>query len=159
MNIRNQRNAGCQEDFVVRNISKIDIVAPIATVWRALTEADFVKLWQYGSELHTSWVVGSEIRFRTLWQEKVFEQWGTVLEFRPPLLLRYSLFAPRDSLEDKAENYFTMIYQLEQQSGFVSLEIIQQDNRAGAVQEEPQAEENPVLAALKKLAESMDPGQ
>ncbi len=140
---------------MVRNISKIDIVAPIAAVWRALTAADCVKLWQYGSELHTSWVVGTEIRFRTLWQDKVFEQWGTVLEFRPPHLLRYSLFAPGPNLEDKAENYFTMIYQLEQQPDFVSLAIIQQDDRAGAVQETPQTEENPVLAELKKVAEAM----
>ena len=32
--------------------------------------------------------------------------------------------------------------------------MIQEDNRPGAVQEKPEGEENPVLAALKSLAES-----
>lgn len=33
------------------------------------------------------------------------------------------------------------------------IRIIQQDNRPGAVQEEPQGDENPILQALKALIE------
>ena len=85
----------------------------------------------------------------------MFEQWGTVLEFCPCERLRYSLFAPRPGVEDKPENYFEMQYVLTERPGVTVLEIIQVDARPGAVQEAPQDEtSNPVLAAVKALAES-----
>jgi hypothetical protein len=64
------------------------------------------------------------------------------------------LFAPRPGLEDKPENYFIMKYILTEEDGQTKLEIIQEDNRPNAVQEEPQGEKNPVLQSLKKIAET-----
>lgn len=135
------------------NISRISINATLQKVWDTLTKPEFVKLWQYGSDLQTNWEVGSPIRFVTKWEDKVFEQWGTVLEFSPTSKLRYSLFAPRPDLEDKPENYFEMIYSLTNNNGQTKLEIIQEDNRPNAVQEDEQGEENPVLKMLKQIAE------
>jgi uncharacterized protein YndB with AHSA1/START domain len=135
------------------NISRIMISANSQRVWDILTKPEFVKLWQYGSELQTSWKVGDKIKFATKWEEKIFEQWGTVLEFTPTSKLRYSLFAPRPDLEDKPENYFEMIYTLTADNGQTKLEIIQEDNRPNAVQEDEQGEENHVLKLLKEIAE------
>lgn len=136
------------------NISKITIQATPEKVWQALTTVEYVKQWQYGSVLHTSWEVGTPIKFVTEWEGKTFEQWGTVLEFKPNLKLRYSLFAPRPNVEDKPENYFEMIYLLTPDNGTTKLEIIQEDNRLQAVQEDVQGEENPVLKMLKEAAEA-----
>lgn len=136
------------------NISTIKINASKQKVWDTITQAKLIKLWQYGSDLLTSWEIGSDIKFRTEWEDKVFEQWGKVLEFKPNEIVKYSLFAPRPDLEDKPENYFIMSYVLTEESGQVKLEIIQEDNRPNAVQEEPQGEENPVLKSLKELAET-----
>ncbi|HMF71474.1 MAG TPA: SRPBCC domain-containing protein, partial [Flavitalea sp.] len=97
---------------------------------------------------------GDEIRFRAEWKNQVFEQWGKVLEVVPFQKIRYSLFAPRPGLEDKPENYFEMSYVLSEDNGHVRLDIIQEDNRPGAIQEEPQGEENAVLKTLKSLVES-----
>ncbi len=136
------------------NISTIMINAPKQKVWDTVTRPELVKLWQYGSDLITTWEVGSDIKFRTEWQDKVFEQWGKVLEFRPTELVKYSLFAPSPDLEDKPENYFIMSYVLTEEGKQTKLEIIQEDNRPNGVQEEPQGEENPVLKVLKELAET-----
>ena len=136
------------------NISTIKINASRQKVWDTITKAELVKLWQFGSDLQTSWEIGSDIKFRTVWEDKVFEQWGKVLEVRPTEIVKYSLFAPRPGLEDKPENYFIMSYVLTEESGQTKLEIIQEDNRPNAVQEEPQGEENPVLKLLKQLAET-----
>ncbi len=68
-------------------------------------------------------------------------------------MIKYSLFAPRPGLEDQPENYFIMSYILTPESGKTKLQIIQEDNRPNAVQEEPQGEENPVLTSLKMIAE------
>ena len=135
------------------NISTLTINASKQKIWDILTKPEFVKLWQYGSKLETNWVIGSEIKFVTEWEGKVFEQWGKVLEFKPLENLSYTLFAPRPDLEDKPENYFKMIYKLSGNEQ-TKLEIIQENNRPNAVQEEPQGEENPVLKILKQLAET-----
>ncbi|MBP6432207.1 MAG: SRPBCC domain-containing protein [Ferruginibacter sp.] len=139
---------------MAKNISTIKINASTQKVWDIITKPEFVKLWQYGSNLLTTWEVGSDIKFRTEWEDKVFEQWGKVLEVRPNEIVKYSLFAPRPGLEDKPENYFIMSYVLTDDNGQTKLEIIQEDNRPNAVQEEPQGEENPVLMLLKQLAET-----
>ena len=136
------------------NISKIKINATVQKVWKTVTEPEMVKLWQFGSDLITTWKVGSEIKFVTEWEGQIFEQWGKILEIRQNELLKYSLFAPRPDLEDKPENYFVMSYILTEENGNTKLEIIQEDNRPNAVQEEQQGEENPILKSLKDLAET-----
>jgi uncharacterized protein YndB with AHSA1/START domain len=136
------------------NISTLKINATRQKVWDTLTKPEFVKLWQYGSELLTSWEVGSDIKFSTAWEGKVFEQWGKVLEVNATESLKYSLFAPRPNLEDKPENYFLMSYVLTDENGQTKLEIIQEDNRPHATQEAPQGEENPILKLLKQIAET-----
>ncbi len=136
------------------NISIIKINASTKKVWDTITKPELIKLWQYGSDLLTTWEIGSDIKFTTKWQDKIFEQWGKVLEILPNELVKYSLFAPRPDLEDKPENYFIMSYVLTDENGQTKLEIIQEDNRPNAVQEEPQGEENPMLMSLKQLAET-----
>jgi hypothetical protein len=46
-----------------------------------------------------------------------------------------------------------MNYVLTAENGQTKLEIIQEDNRPNAVQEEPQGEENPILQSLKHSVE------
>jgi len=100
--------------------------------------------------------VGSPIRFRAEWDGQVFEQWGTVLEFDAPRRLQYSLFAPRPGLVDRPENYFTLTYTLRDEDGATTLLITQDDPRPGSDEAQSDAdEENPVLGALKQLAESL----
>ena len=136
------------------NISKLEINASSNKVWNALTNPEMVKKWQYGSILSTDWQIGSEIRFKSEWEGKTFEQWGKVLEVIPNEKLRYTLFAPRPDLEDKPENYFEMEYRLTEDGTKTLLEIIQEDNRPGAKQEEVKGEENPFLKSLKDIIET-----
>lgn len=138
---------------MVKNVSKITINAQAKKVWEALTLPEIVKQWQYGSLLITNWKIGSEIRFRSEWNNQIFEQWGKVVAFNPYKSLTYTLFAPRPDLEDKPENYFVMKYVLTENTNSTTLEIIQEDGRPGAVQEQPQGEENQILAMLKKCVE------
>ncbi|HEX8546887.1 MAG TPA: SRPBCC domain-containing protein [Cytophagaceae bacterium] len=81
------------------NISTIVINASAQRVWDILTKPELVKLWQYGSELQTTWAAGSAIRFKTEWESKIFEQWGTVLDIIPNESIKYSLFAPSQGLK------------------------------------------------------------
>jgi hypothetical protein len=33
-----------------------------------------LKYKTFGSELKTTWIVGDDIRFKTVWEDKIFEQ-------------------------------------------------------------------------------------
>jgi len=65
------------------NLSTLHLNAPIEKVWLALTQPEQVKRWQFGSDLITTWEIGSPIEFSTEWQGQVFKQWGKVLEINP----------------------------------------------------------------------------
>ena len=76
------------------------------------------------------------IKFRTNWEDKFMNR------------------GVGSGLEDKSENYFIMNYVLTAINGQTKLEIIQEDNRPNAVQEESQGEENPILKSLKDMVET-----
>ncbi|MBZ4043789.1 SRPBCC domain-containing protein [Flavobacterium hibisci] len=139
---------------MIRSKSTILIDTEKEKVWNALTKPELVKQWQYGSDLITDWKVGSEIRFRNVWENNIFEQWGKIIEVVPNKLIKYSLFFPRPNLEDKKENYFIMSYIISDFEHKIKLEIIKEDNRPDAVVEKESPEENPILQKLKEIAET-----
>jgi uncharacterized protein YndB with AHSA1/START domain len=134
--------------------STVQILAPARKVWLALTSPDLVKQWQYGSDLLTTWEVGTPIVFRNEWNGQVFEQRGTVLEFSPESRLKYSLFFPRPDLQDIPENYFFMTYELAESDGITSLVVRQEDPRPSPPDESSGGDDGPdVLSDLKALVE------
>ena len=138
--------------------SKVKIIAPTRKVWLALTVPDLVKQWQYGSDLLTTWKVGTPIIFRNEWNGQVFEQKGNVLEFLPESRLKYSLFFPRPDVEDVPEHYFFMTYALTESEGVTSLLVRQEDPRPSQPDESPAGDEGPdVLSSLKELVEMKMP--
>jgi uncharacterized protein YndB with AHSA1/START domain len=134
--------------------SIVQIAAPAKKVWLALTVPDLVKQWQYGSDLRTTWEVGTPIIFRNEWNGQVFEQKGHVLEFLPESRLRYSLFFPRPDLQDTPEHCFFMTYELTENGGVTSLLVRQEDPRPSPPNETTDGAEGPdVLSVLKELVE------
>lgn len=135
-------------------VTVLEFAVPRERVFAALTEPEVVRAWQYKSVLETDWTVGSPLRFTSEWEGRVFTQWGTVLAFEPARRVSYSLFAPRDDLEDCPEHRFTMTYELEDVPGGARLTIRQADPRPGAVEGESLGDPNdPVLGALRALLE------
>jgi uncharacterized protein YndB with AHSA1/START domain len=136
----------------------VKINAPAKKVWLALTVPDLVKQWQYGSDLQTTWEVGTPIVFRNEWNGQVFEQKGTVLEFLPGTRVKYSLFVPRPDLQDIPEHHFFMIYELSESAGVTSLLVRQEDPRPALPDETTGGDGGPdVLAGLKELVEAKMP--
>ena len=135
--------------------SIVKIIAPTRKVWLALTVPDLVKQWQYGSDLLTTWEVGTPIVFRNEWNGQVFEQKGSVLEFLPESRVKYSLFFPRPDLQDAQELCFFMTYELTEHEGVTSLLVRQEDPRPSSPEESTGGDEGPnVLSSLKELVEA-----
>ena len=134
--------------------SAVNILAPAKKVWLALTNPALVKQWQYGSDLLTTWEVGTSIIFRNEWNGQVFEQKGTVLEFSPESRVKYSLFVPRPDLRDIPEHCVFMTYELAESDGATSLLVRQEDPRPIPPDESPGGDDGPdVLSLLKELVE------
>ena len=136
--------------------SIVKILAPASKVWRALTEPELVKQWQYGADLLTTWEPGTPIVFRNEWDGHVFEQKGTVLEFVPGSRLKYSLFFPHPGMEDRPEHYFFMTYELTESGGLTSVLIRQEDPRAAPPGDSSDGGPD-VLSSLKELVEAKMP--
>jgi uncharacterized protein YndB with AHSA1/START domain len=140
------------ERFVAEK--RITINAPVEAVWRALTDPAAVKQYLHGTNMETTWEVGSPITWKGEWKGKAYEDKGTVLAVEPKKLLRTTHWSPMGGSEDKPENYHTVTYELAERGGETILNL-KQDNNASREEAEAMAENNwgPVLEGLKAVAE------
>src|SRR5207302_7972211 len=98
------------ETFIAEK--RISIHAPIDAVWQALIDPMLVKQYMHGTNMQTTWEVGSPITWRGEWQGKTYEDKGTVLAVEPKKLLRITHWSPMGGSEDKPENYHMVTYEL-----------------------------------------------
>lgn len=87
-----------------------------ANVWNALTDFKLMKQWMGEAEMEleikTDWKVNSPITISGFHHLK-FENKGIVLQFEPETILQYTHLSSLSHLEDKAENYSTIKFELE----------------------------------------------
>ncbi|MFZ0129330.1 MAG: SRPBCC family protein [Candidatus Dormiibacterota bacterium] len=133
---------------------QVTIQAPVAAVWRALTEPELVKQYMYGTNMQTTWEVGSPITWKGEWQGTTYEDKGSVLAFVPMALLRTTHWSPMGGSDDKPENYHTVTYELADHGDKTTV-TLKQDNNASQEEADAMAEKNwgPVLDGLKAVAE------
>jgi uncharacterized protein YndB with AHSA1/START domain len=133
---------------------QISIDASVDAVWRALTDPSLVKQYLHGTNMETSWKVGSPITWKGEWKGKTYEDKGTVLAVEPKRLLRTTHWSPLGGSEDRPENYHTVTYELADNEGQTIL-TLKQDNNASQEEADTMAEKNwgPVLEGLKTVAE------
>jgi uncharacterized protein YndB with AHSA1/START domain len=138
---------------------RITINAPVDAVWQALTDPELVKQYMHGTNMQTTWEVGSAIAWKGEWQGKAYEDKGTVLRFEPKTLLSTTHWSPMGGSEDKPENYHTVTYELAARGGEAIL-TVRQDNNASQEDADAMAEKNwgPVLEGLKAVVENAGAG-
>lgn len=105
----------------------IEFEAPIAEVWKGLTDPAIVKQYFFGTDLASDWKVGSPITFSGEWEGHKYVDGGTILEIDPPELLKYNYWSSMSGTEDKPENYANVTYALSEEDGITKL-VITQDN-------------------------------
>jgi uncharacterized protein YndB with AHSA1/START domain len=92
----------------------VHINAPVSKVWDTLTTPELMKKWISETEIDilTDWRVGSPILMRGRLHKIKFENSGTVLQFEPGKILRYSHLSSLSRLPDKPENYSIFEFRL-----------------------------------------------
>jgi uncharacterized protein YndB with AHSA1/START domain len=133
---------------------QVTINASAAAVWRALTEPESVKQYMHGTNMQTTWEIGSAITWKGEWQGRTYEGKGSVLEVKPIQRLKVTHWSPMTGTEDTPDNYHTVTYELSGQEG-TTLLTVKQDNNASQEEADKMAENNwgPVLQGLKASVE------
>lgn len=139
----------------------IVIQAPVENVWDALINPNQTKKYMFGCETVSDWKVGSEL----LWKgnhegkEMIFVK-GTILKIEPEKFLAYTTIDPNSTIDDTAENYLTVTYELKIESGQTILTVTQGDYSLVAEGDRRYQESfnggvgwNPILQEIKKLVE------
>lgn len=133
----------------------VDVAAPPARVWQALTDPDMVEQYMFGSRVQTDWQQGSSIVWSGEYDGKPFEDNGEVVDVVPEQRLEVTHFSPLGGKPDEPENYHTLLYQLEETDGGTHLSLEQDNNDS---EEEAESFAENWSAMLQKLQEVVERG-
>ncbi|HXB99724.1 MAG TPA: SRPBCC domain-containing protein [Terriglobales bacterium] len=136
----------------------IDIDAPVETLWRVLTDSEFIKQYMFGCTAETDWKPGSPLLWKGAADGKLYVK-GHVVSIEKPHRLAYTIFDPNSTIKDIPANYLTMTYELKKRNERASvLEITQGDFSAVEDGERRYQHsldgDDSVLSGIKKLAEA-----
>ena len=128
------------------------VKAPLKKVWEALTDADIVKQYFFGSNQETSWKVGSPIRFWGEYEGQKSDDKGEVLEYEQDKKLTFSYLSSWSGLPDEPDNYLYVSYEVKEVSEGTQLSITQ-SNYDEEKAKHSEANWATVIDGLKKIVE------
>ena len=139
----------------------ITIDAPVSKVWDALTNPAQTKKYMFGCETVSDWKIGSPLLWKGTYEgkEMIFVK-GNIVGIKAPEFLSYTTIDPNSNIDDKAENYLTVTYDLKVEKGKTILTVTQGDYSVVADGDRRYKESynggegwNPILTEIKKLVE------
>jgi uncharacterized protein YndB with AHSA1/START domain len=142
--------------------NSINIKAPVAQVWNALTNPEETKKYMFGCETVSDWQPGSSLLWKGSYEgkEMIFVK-GNIVSIKPGISLVYTVFDPNSTMEDIPENYLTVTYDLSEENAETILLVSQGDYSSVADGERRYAESynggqgwNPILLEIKKILEA-----
>jgi|SRR6185312_5054217 len=84
----------------------------VERIWNVLTNPEIIKEYLFGTETVTDWKIGNEIAFQGEYNGQKYRDHGIIKEHIPNKRLSYSYWSGFSGMEDKPENYSTVIYDL-----------------------------------------------
>ncbi len=135
----------------------IEVTAPVDTLWKVLTDSDYIVQYMFGCIAETDWKPGSPLLWKGAADGKLYVK-GNVVAVDSPHQLAYTIFDPNSTIPDLPENYLTMTYQLTETPSGSRLDITQGDFSTvadGQRRYEHSLEgDDAVLIGIKKAAEA-----
>ena len=129
------------------------IHAPRERVWQALTDPVLVKQYFFGTNLETTWKLGSPLTFRGEWEGKAYEDRGTVQSFEPGRSLSYTYWSSFSGKPDTPETRQLVRYDLSEEGGGVRLTVTQSNVDTQERADHSAKNWETVFGGLKKLVE------
>jgi uncharacterized protein YndB with AHSA1/START domain len=137
-------------------VVRININAPIAKVWEALTKPEIIKEYFFGTNTKTDWKPGSPIIFEGEWQGKKYQDKGTILDVEENKLIQYNYWSSMSGIADKPENYVTITYTLSGSDNDVTLSIKQENIPDEKMKAHSEENWKKVLKGLKHVVEGKE---
>jgi len=134
----------------------IDIDAPTLKVWEVLTTPDLIRQWLSESAIDTisDWKAGSSIIQRGNLHGIKFQNKGTILQFEPEKVLKYTQWSNISRLPDSPENYSLLEFQLTWDGKCASLMLTHSNLVTEVMYKHVNFYWNTTLNKLKKLIEN-----
>lgn len=139
-----------KELYIEKDIS---IKAKIDEVWEALTNPEKVKQYFFGTEIVTTWKVGSSLIFQGEWEGKAYQDKGNILALEPNKKLQYNYWSAFSGMEDLPENYSIVSYELSEENGSALLKLSQKGFSNEEAMEHSKQGWEIILNSLKRLVE------
>lgn len=116
--------------------AETDVAATPDRVWAALTEPDQIAAYMWGTQVETTWEVGTPIRWNGEHDGKAYQDKGTVLVYDEPSALSVTHYSPMSGQPDEPENYHRLDYTLTANGEGTRVELTQDgcDDEAQAEQ-------------------------
>lgn len=105
--------------------AQVDVAAAPPRVWAALTEPEQIAAYMGGSQVVTTWSVGSPITWEGRHDGRSYKDKGTVLTYDEPRVLSVTHYSPMMGQPDEPENYHTLVYTLSPTDDGTHLELTQ----------------------------------
>jgi uncharacterized protein YndB with AHSA1/START domain len=140
------------KDKLLTKIS-ITIDASPAQVWKALTTAEIIKKYLFGTTVTTDWKEGAPITYSGEYNGKEYHDKGIIKKIEPEKILQSTYWSSMSGRPDKPENYMLVTYTLTKKD-FKTILTLTQDNNS-TEEEKKHTTENwtMVLNKLKEIVE------
>jgi uncharacterized protein YndB with AHSA1/START domain len=133
--------------------TSIEINAPAAKVWEALTNPAIVKQYFFGTNVKTDWKKGSPIIWEGEWEGKTYRDKGEILDIDPGKFVKYSYWSTMSGTEDIPENYADITYTLTEKDGVTKLDITQGNIKSEESKNHSEQNWQSVFGKMKEMVE------
>jgi uncharacterized protein YndB with AHSA1/START domain len=103
------------EERVVRKA--VHVNAGVEDVWDAIVSFEKIKQWLNGTDVDSSWTIGSAITFSGTLHGVQYRDKGTILDFKDRKVLKYSHWSRLSRLPDAPGNYSVITMTVEPRGG------------------------------------------
>jgi uncharacterized protein YndB with AHSA1/START domain len=134
---------------------QVEIDAPPADVWRALTDSDLLRRWLGGAEVRSTWRPGDPISFEGVLAGTAYHDRGTVVEAHPGRLLRYDHWSELSRGPDTPEARSLITFELSPANGGTRLTMTHERLERGTSEKHARFFWGVALHALKELVPSL----
>jgi uncharacterized protein YndB with AHSA1/START domain len=144
-------------ELIIRH--KLDVEAPVTSLWKILTENEFIQQYMFGCVAETDWKPGSPLLWKGAADGKLYVK-GKIVSIAPPRSLAYTIIDPNNpAISDIPENYLTVTYTLKERGGHAATLEIAQGDYSKVANGQQRYEESVgagdfILQSIKKLAEA-----
>ena len=92
--------------------AQTDVAATAQQVWAALTEPEQIATYMHGSQVATTWAIGSTVVWNGEYEGRSYQDKGEVLAYDEPHVLSMTHYSPVMGQPDEPESYHTLVYTL-----------------------------------------------